>query len=164
MLSLEKLLPTRKFRLSRFRYMRGHGVHSPFVYNLCRKAFMPWRKPFEPSDEFMTAASAAGLGHRSVRELYSVMQLMGEQSFSTDCTGGDFVLMTQGLGPQETRKIAAMCQLDAKTAVLVRPYANRERCSLAAELIESHPCTSIDRTSYTLFINRKELPKQKFRL
>ena len=27
-------------RLSRARYFRGHGVHSPFVYNIVRQVFM----------------------------------------------------------------------------------------------------------------------------
>lgn len=49
-------------RLSRARYFRGHGVHSPFVYDIVREVFM--RDGLLPGDrtvyEALTAAGSPG--------------------------------------------------------------------------------------------------------
>ena len=50
-------------RLSRARYFRGHGVHSPFVYDIVREVFM--RDGLLPGDRTVyEALTAAGISRR----------------------------------------------------------------------------------------------------
>ena len=47
-------------RLSRARYFRGHGVHSPFVYTIVREVFM--RRELLPGDRALYGAYRGGAG------------------------------------------------------------------------------------------------------
>ena len=50
-------------RLARVRYFRGHGVHSPFVYDLVREVFM--RRELLPGGHALyDALLAAGVSRR----------------------------------------------------------------------------------------------------
>ena len=58
-------------RLSRARYFRGHGVHSPFVYNIVREVFM--RGELLPGDRRLyRALRGAGVPERRAIQLQHV--------------------------------------------------------------------------------------------
>ena len=58
-------------RLSRARYFRGHGVHSPFVYTIVREVFM--RRELLPGDRALYGALLeAGVSRRRAVQLQNL--------------------------------------------------------------------------------------------
>ena len=58
-------------RLSRARYFRGHGVHSPFVYDIVREVFM--HDGLLPGDRTVyDSLTAAGVSRRRAGQLQNL--------------------------------------------------------------------------------------------
>ena len=67
-------------RLSRARYFRGHGVHSPFVYDIVRRVFM--RDDLLPGRrDLYEALLTAGVSRRRAVQLQNLMIHCGYGTF-----------------------------------------------------------------------------------
>ena len=70
-------------RLARARYFRGHGVHSPFVYNIVRNVFM--REALLPGDRALYRALLdAGIAERRAVQLQNLAIHCGYRTFGLD--------------------------------------------------------------------------------
>ena len=70
-------------RLSRARYFRGHGVHSPFVYTIVREVFM--RRELLPGDRALYGALLeAGVSRRRAVQLQNLAIHCGYATFGLD--------------------------------------------------------------------------------
>ena len=88
-------------RLSRARYFRGHGVHSPFVYTIVREVFM--RRELLPGDRALYGALLeAGVSRRRAVQLQNLAIHCGYATLGLDRAEAEFCVATRGLGRLET--------------------------------------------------------------
>lgn len=156
-----KLLPD---RISRVRYFRGHGVHSPYVYNIVRQVFM---KPVLNSDNptLYLKLTQIGVSKKAAIQLQNLMVHCEYQSWAIDDeeSTADIILLTPQTDPETTLKVLEQASKDGRTVVILSPALERRRDKLCGEIIASHHSTTIDNRAYLIVFNN-HLPKQHFRL
>lgn len=85
-------------RLVRARYFRGHGVHSPFVYNIVREVFM--RGELLPGDRAaVPALRGAGVPERRAIQLQNVAIHCGYGTFGLNSCGCRILYPDAGPAP-----------------------------------------------------------------
>lgn len=152
-------------RVSRVRYFRGHGVHSPFVYRLVRQAFMR-RGLISDEPILYEALVQRGFTKRRAMQLQNLFTLCGYRAFSIDdlATNCDLCLLTEQAGEQETKKIVERAAMRHTTVAVMSPYEGRERAVLCRQLIDNHTCTSVDKRAFLVLFSDPNLPKQHYRI
>ena len=96
-------------RLSRARYFRGHGVHSPFVYNVVRQVFM--RSTLTVAEDALYGAMIeAEVPHKRAVQLRNLVEHCSYKSAGIDCgcEGHDFMVLTLKTPAVELAAIAAV--------------------------------------------------------
>lgn len=149
-------------RLSRARYFRGHGVHSPFVYDLVRQVFMRDSLLPGPRDLY-DALLARGVSRRRAIQLQNLAIHCGYATFCLDGADADLCLLTRDLPRPETLALVRTASAAGHTVAVLSPYEGRERQALCMQLVASHRSTTVDNRGYLLLFNNY-LPKQHFRI
>ena len=162
-LHLPRRMAELRNRLSRARYFRGHGVHSPFVYDIVREVFM--RHELLPGDrQLCETLLAAGIPHRRAVQLQNLAIHCGYATFGMNRADADLCIATCDLPRAETLSLVRAAAGQRHTVVLLSPYDGRERQVLCAQIVAGHRSTSVDNRGYLLLFNHPYLPKQHFRL
>ena len=161
-LHLPRRMAELRNRLSRARYFRGHGVHSPFVYDIVREVFM--RSELLPGDRSLyEALHAAGVPHRRAVQLQNLAIHCGYATFGMNRADADLCIVTRDLPRTETLTLVRQAREGGHTVALLSPYDGRERQALCAQIVAGHGSTTVDNRGYLLVFNNY-LPKQHFRL
>lgn len=148
--------------LVRARYFRGHGVHSPFVYDLVRHVFM--RPNLLSGDRKLYATLlAAGVAERRAVQLQNLMIHCGYTTFGLNCAKGDLCIVTHALSVDEAAVLLRDAAESGRTVVVMTPYVDSEWQSMCRRAIAVHRSTSVDNRGYLLIFNN-HLPKQHFRI
>ena len=152
-------------RLSRIRHFRGHGVHSPFVYNLVRKVFMHKGLLSDENRSLYDAIVALGTPTRLATELQNILTYCDYHTFSIDSADcvAEFNILTEHYPTAELNGALSRAAERGTTLVVMFPYLYRERTDVCQNLIDLHTSTSVDNGGYILFFNNY-LPKQHYRL
>lgn len=149
-------------RFGRARYFRGHGVHSPFVYDLVRQVFM--RRDLLPGDrELCRALLAAGVAKSRAVELQNLAIHCRYATFGLNRAEADLCVLTRAVGPEATLALVRAAAEAKHTVAVLAPYADRERLELCRRIVAEHRSTTVDNRGYLLLFNN-HLPKQHFRL
>ncbi len=150
-------------RVSRARYFRGHGVHSPYVYAIVRQVFMSTKPVAE--DDFYTSMISAGVPRKRAVQLRNLVAHCSYSSVGIDCecAGRDFVVLTTDFPNERLSAMADDARHHGTTLAIVAPYSGRERDLACREIIANHPSTTVDNRGYLLVFNN-HLPKQHFKL
>ena len=149
-------------RFVRMRYFRGHGVHSPYVYDLVRQVFM--RHGLLPGDrELCRALLAAGVAEPWAVELQNLAIHCRCGSFGLNRADADLCVVTCEPSETETRELVRAARQRGSTVVLLAPFEAGARAALCSALVQAHPSTSVDKRAYLLLFNNG-LPKQHFRI
>ena len=162
-------------RLSRARFFRGHGVHSPFVYDVVRNVFM--RDTLLPGDRALfRELLAAGVPERRAVQLQNLAIHCGYATFGLNRADAEFCIATRSLSRTETLALGinmpARCVIvelvgDAaaagNTVAVMSPYDGRERRAMCLQIVAAHRSTTVDNRGYLLVFNNN-LPKQHFRI
>ena len=159
-------LPGRVFelrnRLSRARYFRGHGVHSPFVYDIVRRVFM--RDDLLPGRrDLYEALLTAGVSRRRAVQLQNLMIHCGYGTFGLNRADAEFCIATRGLSRAETLALVGDAAAAGNTVAVMSPYDGRERRAMCLQIVAAHRSTTVDNRGYLLVFNNN-LPKQHFRI
>ena len=134
-------------RLSRARFFRGHGVHSPFVYDVVRNVFM--RDTLLPGDRALfRELLAAGVPERRAVQLQNLAIHCGYATFGLNRADAEFCIATRSL---------------SRTVAVMSPYDGRERRAMCLQIVAAHRSTTVDNRGYLLVFNNN-LPKQHFRI
>ena len=150
-------------KLSRAKYYHGYGVHSPFVYGLVRKAFMP-KKLIEGSGTALyDSLLANGVAEKRARQLHNTLQYIEGQSYSINDVDGDMSILLGDYPAEQLHRAYEEAKLNSLTLVVCQPYLNSKRQNEVRALIDKHRSTTVDNRAYILFFNN-HLPKQHYRL
>lgn len=150
-------------RMSRARYFRGHGVHSPYIYAIVRQVFM--RSKPVVCDELFDLLVASDIPRKRAVQLRNLVEhcSYSKVGIDCDCQGHDFVVLTRHFPDEDLALVAREAQDCGTTLAIVAPYANRERDEACRRIVEVHPSTTVDNRGYLLVFNN-HLPKQHFKL
>lgn len=148
--------------LVRIRYFRGHGVHSPFVYDLVRQVFMR-RELLEGDRKLYQALREIGVSHHRATQLQNLVIHCGYQTFSIDSAGGDLCIASKALARTELFTLVHVATMQHATVAVLAPYADNERQMICRQLETAHQSTTVDNRGYLLIFNN-HLPKQHFRI
>lgn len=149
--------------LSRARHFRGHGVHSPYVYDIVRKVFM--QRKLQPEGQALhDALIAKDVATRRAVEIANLAWHCGYASWSIDAMGpGELIIATLDTRFPHLKAYADYAREHRATLCIMNPYNNRDRWQVCSEIIDTHTSTTIDNRAYLLIFNN-HLPKQRFRL
>lgn len=152
------------FRMARARYFRGHGIHSPFVYNMVRKVFM--RRTFLDSRrELYNALIAADVPRGRAMQLQNLVAYCNYGQFGIDTldNAAQLVICTRRFPTARLHEAYEVCRSHDATLCIMSPYYLRDRQNVCRALTEHHASTVVDNRGYLLIFNNR-LPKQHFRL
>lgn len=153
-----KHLPT---QLRRARFFRGHGVHSPYVYDIVRKVFMQRELVTEHHDLY-DALMALGVAKRRCTQLQNLVEHCGYDSWAIDAMEErSFVVATLDTTFEHLSAYAQFARERCITLCIMAPYNNANRWAVCREIVEEHPSTTVDNRAYLLVFNN-HLPKQRF--
>lgn len=149
-------------RLSRARFFRGHGVHSPFVYDVVRNVFM--RDTLLPGDRALfRELLAAGVPERRAVQLQNLAIHCGYATFGLNRADAEFCIATRSLSRTETLALVGDAAAAGNTVAVMSPYDGRERRAMCLQIVAAHRSTTVDNRGYLLVFNNN-LPKQHFRI
>ena len=150
-------------RLSRARFFRGHGVHSPFVYDVVRNVFM--RDTLLPGDRALfRELLAAGVPERRAVQLQNLAIHCGYATFGLNCAGPyDMVILTRNFPAEDLPAAAARAARTGATLCVMNPYHGSARGEACRRIVREHRSTTVDNRGYLLVFNN-HLPKQHFRI
>ena len=149
--------------LSRARYFRGHGVHSPFVYDIVRKVFME-SKLHTADNALYGALMDKSVAKRRAVQLANLAEHCGYDNWCIDrLEDKRMIIATLDTPYTELERYAEYARQRGATLCILYPYNNRERWDTCLRIIDRHPSTTVDNRAYLLVFNN-HLPKQRFRL
>lgn len=161
--SLKRRLQLLGNRLSRIKYHKGHGVHSPFVYGFVRKVLMTKTLCEASNFTLYNDLLANGMAEKRARELNNTLCYIEGQSYSINEVECDLSILLADYPTERLREAYEEAKREGVALAICQPYLNRERQSEVKTLIEEHRSTTIDNRAYILFFNNR-LPKQHYRL
>ncbi|WP_295935287.1 hypothetical protein [uncultured Alistipes sp.] len=149
-------------RLKRARYYRGHGVHSPFVYNIVRDVFM--RDELLPGDHgLFLALRDSGISRRRATQLQNLAIHCGYASYGINRADRELCILTRDLSRDQILSHVAAASEAGHTVVVMSPCDGRCRQALCRQIVAAHRSTTVDNRGYLLIFNNN-LPKQHFRI
>ena len=149
--------------LSRVRYFRGHGVHSPYVYDVVRHVFMQ-KKLYDPSSKLHEILLDKGIAKRRCVQIANLAVHCKYDNWSIDkLEDAALIIATLNIGHEQLAEYSSYAREHGATLCIMNPYNNRERWDVCHEIIDGHPSTTVDNRAYLLVFNN-HLPKQRFRL
>ena len=150
-------------RLKRARHFRGHGVHSPFVYDVVRKVFMQKRMVGESRDLY-TALRQRNIAERRCVQLQNLVAHCGYERWSIDSMEAcDLIVCTLDTPHDALKRYACFAQEHHITLCIIEPYRSSQRWEVCREILDNHSSTTIDNRAYVLVFNN-HLPKQRYTL
>ncbi|MFI3288576.1 MAG: hypothetical protein SNH55_02160 [Rikenellaceae bacterium] len=142
----------------RLRHFRGHGVHSPYVYNIVRGVFMR-RTLITSNDQSLYEALRKENTKRSIAvDLQNLATICGYKSFAINSNDSEFVILTDCTSQDQTLRKAMNC---GATVAILRSRPKVEFEQIKREMDRNHKSTLISRREYLLIFNN-HLPKQRF--
>ncbi|MFI3282662.1 MAG: hypothetical protein SNG10_03945 [Rikenellaceae bacterium] len=150
-----------KRQLSRLRHRRGHGVHSPYIYNIVREVFMD-RNDHPISTPLYDTLIALGVKGRHSREIENLRHHCGLSTFGVDAVqGGDMVICSSTAHVDLVEEIVKDAMHSGTTVVILSPHAPHLREEMCERIIARHTSTTVNRRGYLIVFNN-HLPKQHF--
>ena len=120
-------------RLSRARYFRGHGVHSPFVYDIVREVFM--HDGLLPGDRTVyDSLTAAGVSRRRAGQLQNLAIHCGYKTFGLNRADAELCVVTRDRSRAETlalvREAGEARVVEQPASVSSSPQSNKPHGTL----------------------------------
>ena len=148
-------------RLKRARHFRGHGVHSPFVYDVVRKVFMQ-RVLVATRRDLYEALKGCGIAARRCVQLQNLVEHCGYERWCIDKREAcDILVCTLATTDDNLMSYADYARENGLTLCIMDPYNNANRWEVCRTIVAEHRSTTVDNRAYLLVFNN-HLPKQVF--
>ena len=148
-------------RLKRARHFRGHGVHSPYVYDIVRKVFMQ-SKLVSPTTDLYAALKEHGTPERRCIQLQNLVAHCGYGAWRIDTIEAcDFIVCTLDTTYEHLAEYVEYAREHKLTLCIMDPYNNANRWEVCRTIVAEHRSTTVDNRAYLLVFNN-HLPKQVF--
>ncbi|MFR9602529.1 MAG: hypothetical protein SNG02_01520 [Rikenellaceae bacterium] len=152
-----------KRQITRLRHRRGHGVHSPYIYNIVREVFMR-RAPISAPTPLYEALISLGVRSRRARELENLRHHCGLSTFGVNTMEPlDMVICSVDASTERIMQITKSGEQSGTTVVILQPHLNGSRGEMCDAIVANHQSTSVNRLGYLIIFNN-HLPKQHFTL
>jgi hypothetical protein len=149
--------------IRRWRYFRGHGVHSPYIYAIVRQVFM-CRSLRSQEHDLHDSLITCGVVRKRAVELQNLVHHCNYLSWAIDeLRASDLIVATLATTYEHLEEYASFARSECKTLCIISPYNNANRWEVCRRIIAEHPSTTVDNRGYLLVFNN-HLPKQEFRL
>ncbi|MFI3280439.1 MAG: hypothetical protein R3Y44_00550 [Rikenellaceae bacterium] len=146
--------------LSRLKFFRGHGVHSPYVYSIVREVFMV-KRLFQSEDPLYIDLRRVSIKNQTAIEISNLAKHCHFDSTSIDSMmGKDLIICSEECSKSDIYTLANKAANSGIAIVILSPYRHRKVCNM---LLKENNSTSIDRFNYIILLNN-HLPKQHFKL
>lgn len=156
--------------LKRMRYWRGHGIHSPFVYNMVRKIFMT-RKIIDSNSliaqtmlEKKTASRHTAIQIQNLYGYcgYSSYELIGNsQSYG----GSEMAVLDKSCSPETIAQIIKQVEGKQHRAVIViAPHRDKQKHKICEILSNNHKGISIDKFNMLILLFDSRYLKQHYKI
>lgn len=150
-----------KRQISRLRHRRGHGVHSPYIYNIVREVFMR-RRPTHQQSAMQETLIELGIQKRCAVEIENLRHHCGLSSFGVDTLKPhDMVICNMEYTLEHTLQAVKNGVESGTTIVILSPHATPQRGAMCDKIVAQHHSTTLNRRGYLVIFNN-HLPKQHF--
>ncbi len=150
-------------QIIRLRHRRGHGVHSPYIYNIVREVFMR-RDENTSTSELYNLLLTLNVKNSHALELENLRHHCGFSTFGVDTFEPlDLVLCSTLLPHDDVEKVLKWAMLSGTTVVVLSPHLNPTRGRMCDAIVARHLGTTVNRAGYLIIFNN-HLPKQHFTL
>ncbi len=155
----------------RIKHFRGHGVHSPFVYDIIRKVFMKYKFASQ-NRELYNALRAEACDHRSSRQLqnlcthcsYSTFFIFNNSNHFNPESEHSIVIISDSVETHQIDEILERALNSGIPVVVIHPRSNKKRLKMCTKHINSDKYLTIDNRRFMLFYCDNKLPIQHFKL
>ncbi len=156
-------------RLSRLRHFRGHGVHSPYIYNIVREVFTS-RGRVVTNSAVYSLLTSHGIKKNQALQIENIVAICNYRhvlvidAFSdSQLQEGDFdcIICTRKYNNEDIERITDYAAERGVTVIVMSPYITKLRKETCRKIVECHTCTSLDKYYYLIIFNN-HLPKQHF--
>ncbi len=142
-------------RISHIRHLRGHNIHSPYIYKIAREVFLAHK--LIPADDISIYERVCEVDERLAIEL---------QNIYTTCEYSDpeqMKILTTELCEEQILQSITEAKENGTTIVVLLPCRDHAREALCERIVAQHHSTTLWRAGYLLIFNN-HLPKQHFQL
>ena len=120
------------------------------------------------SHDLYDRLEAAGIPTRRAIQLQNLSTHCGYESVGIDSPSNEIgkyqmVIITSNVATDLLEEYAATARQEQLTLCIMAPYMDGKRQIACKNIMEQHPCTSIDNRGYLLLFNN-HLPKQQLKL
>lgn len=162
-----------KYRASyfrRMRYWRGHGIHSPFVYNMVRKIFMT-SEVLDPnillSENILARKIATRKTAIQIQNLYGYC---GYSSFEVldskaEYQGSEMVVIDKSCSQDQISQIINhLRNQEHRAIVIIAPHSSEQRHKMCKMLSDNHKGISIDKFNMLILLFDNRYLKQHYKI
>ena len=157
--------------MTHLRHFRGHGIHSPYAYNLVRNTIYK-RRIVGHSRELYDAMRALKMPHRASMQIQNIMHYLRCTSFCMVGTASEIknydsetlYLTDPYISTDALMKVMHGVRRAEGSMVVVFPRTDGHRHSVCRRLSATEEFLTIDNRRFTLWQFSHKLPKQHYKL
>ena len=157
----------------RVKHFRGHGVHSPFVYAIIRKALMKYKFTSDDKnlynrlhDELCDRKSARQLQNLYNHCSYSnflIININNCHSYDSKVQS-DLIIVSESVNTAQSDQILEEYLSNGTPVVVIHPRSSKQRLKMCKQHIDSGKYLTIDNRRFIIYYCNNRLPKQHFKL
>lgn len=156
--------------LLRIKHFRGRAVHSPFMYQIVRKALMVRSKRLTVHEKKMYYFFIAnGFNERSSRQLmrlYTYLEFENYAVYKDGYSGEDFIILFPQMGETEVEELSKQICEEHRLAcgVINNIYGNSEAHSLWDYMVKNIDAVTVDLFNVGVVFFCEDLQKQNYKM
>lgn len=158
--------------IGRMRYWRGHGIHSPFVYNMVRRVFMSSSVQVSSREVYNMLIEQKIASSKTAARIQNLFSYCGYSSALLykdlhSVNNLDHSMLIFGAEIDETTITEAVESVGIErqaALIILGPHKSRKRHKMCNRLIEAHSGVSIDKYSMLILFLDSNYKRQHYKI